>query len=117
MAVCIFHHHFISPDLYVQTGADNINWTYTLNTQRYPTYGGEVVQILSCFIDTLTIQGTVARQQSRDTSKPQSDAGMEDIYKWFLQYMQIASQGRKGTTAYSERYIKFTYPARGWSLL
>src|ERR1700756_3668718 len=105
MAVCIFHHDFISPDLYVQTGADNINWTYTLNTQRYPTYGGEVVQILSCFIDTLTITGTLPRIQSRDQGAPRSDAGMEDIYQYFLQYMQIASQGGAGTTAYSERYL------------
>jgi hypothetical protein len=116
MALVSFHHDFIPNDLYIQTGADNINWTYTLNTQRYPTYGGEVVQILSCFIDTLTIQGTVARQQSRDRGKPVSDAGMEDIYQWFLTYMQIASQGGKGTTAYSERYITFSYPERGWVL-
>lgn len=116
MSIVIFQHPFIKPDLYIQTGADNINWTYTLNTQRYPTYGGEVVQILSCFIDTLTIQGTVARQQSRDTSSPRADAGMEDIYEYFLTYMQLASQGGTGTTAYSERYIKFLYPERGWYL-
>jgi hypothetical protein len=105
-----FHHDFIGQDLYVQTGADNINWTYTLNTQRYPTYGGEVVQILSCFVDTLTVQGTCERQMTGDYTNP----GMEDIYTWFLKYMQGASQGGAGTIAYTERYITMAYPARNW---
>jgi hypothetical protein len=110
MPVLQFHHDFITEDLFVQTGADNINWTYGLNTQRYPTYGGEVVQILSCFVDTLTVQGSCERQLTGDYGNP----GMEDIYRWFLMYMQRASQGGKGTVTYTERYITMTYPERNW---
>lgn len=112
MAVIQFHHDYLPTDLYVQTGADSINWTYTLNTQRYPTYGGEVVQILSCFVDTLTITGTCERQWTGDFANP----GMEDIYRWFLGYMQVASQGGKGTVHYTERYITMLYLERGWVL-
>src|SRR4051794_31156530 len=69
--------------LTVTTGADMIRWTYTLNTANWPTYGGEVVQILSVAIDDVNIQGTCRNY-----------AEMENIYAYFLEFVQIATQGK-----------------------
>jgi hypothetical protein len=90
--------------LRIRTGANNISWAYNLNTQRYPTYGGEVVQVLSVNIDNLRIDGDV-----------ESYAKMEEIYRFFLKYMQRATQGAGGV-AYDESPVTMTYPERGWTL-
>lgn len=55
--------------LRVNTGADRMAWGYSLNTAVYPTYAGEVVQILSCYIDNLEITGSI-----------QTYADLEEIY-------------------------------------
>jgi hypothetical protein len=36
-------------------------WGYKLNTSSYDTYGGRVVQVLSCKIETLTISGILSQ--------------------------------------------------------
>lgn len=96
--------------LNVHTGADRIAWGYNLNTQTYPTYAGEVIQILSCFIDDLEITGSVQTYQD-----------MEQIYTYFLRYTQIATQGdprrtkqMKGRTSFNQEPMEFSYPHRGW---
>lgn len=89
--------------LHVQVGMDDVAWSYKLNTQTYPTYGGEVVQILSTYTDNLTVGGTVGRY-----------AKMEQIYNWFLTYMQVASQG-VGDRAYNQEPVQFRYQQRGWT--
>jgi hypothetical protein len=82
-----------------------------LNTQSYPTYAGEVVQILSAYIDTFSIAGTV-----------RTYLDLELIYKWFIAYMTIATQGNQdaGVYNYSQKYVEnpvaFSYPHRGWNL-
>lgn len=105
MAVITFEYENIPKKLVIETGANQISWSYNLNTQAYPTYGGEVVQILSTYIDTLTIVGDVP-----------SYAKMEEIYRWFLRYLQDATQGYKGNPGYSEKYVVMKYPVRGWEL-
>ncbi len=46
---------------------------------------------------------------------------MEDIYRWFLMYMQFATQGRDGAgdvdagTAYNEKAVSLHYWERGWN--
>jgi hypothetical protein len=40
----------------------NVEWTYNLNTQVFDTYGGQVIQVLSVNIDTLTIDGQFGRE-------------------------------------------------------
>lgn len=109
MPEIIFSHPDIRNPLVVQTGADKIKWGYGLNHVTYPTYGGEVVQILSCYIDDLTIEGTVG-----------SYADMERIYGWFLTYIQIASQGRgsdiNNLSSYVEAPVTMKYPSRSWEL-
>lgn len=97
--------HSESPTLAIDTGANRIAWSYNLNTQAFPTYGGEVVQVLSTNIDVLTIQGDV-----------RSYAEMERIYKWFLFYVQDATQGYAGNPTYSETPVMMQYPERGWTL-
>lgn len=96
--------------LRVYSGADRIAWGYSLNTQVYPTYAGEVVQILSCYIDDLEITGSV-----------QTYTDMEQVYTYFLQYTQIATQGDParnkvltGRTAYNQEPMKLEYFHRGW---
>jgi hypothetical protein len=88
---------------------DEASWSYNLNVATFPTYGGEVVQILSCNVGELTITGTLPSYRA-----------MERVYSFFAYYLQIATQGRSkdptsGKTSYNQKPIKFTYPERGWS--
>lgn len=101
-----FSHPLIKRTLTVSTGANQIEWSYNLNTVAYPTYGGEVVQVLSTNIDDLKISGDV---RSYDE--------MEKIYRWFLEYMQIATQGTSSPeNGYKEEAVTMNYPHRGWRL-
>lgn len=104
MPSLIFSHAEIERSLVVETGANEISWSYTLNTQSYPTYGGEVVQVLSTSIEDISIQGEVA-----------SYAKMEEIYRWFLEYMAKATQGYGDKEGYSESPVVMQYPHRGWT--
>lgn len=101
------------PYLTIPTGVDSISWGYNLNTAVYPTYGGEVVQILSCYVDDLEIIGTLS-----------SYASQEQIYSYFAYYLQIATQGHTtgpnddvtaGKSAYNQIPMTLTYPERGWT--
>ena len=85
--------------LNIHTGLDNVSWGYGLNVQRYPTYGGEVVQVLSAYVDDLEVEGTLTNYQD-----------METTYKFFLTYIQRASAGGSR----DENPMTFTYPHRGW---
>lgn len=87
-------------ELHVRTGIDNISWGYQLNTANFPTYGGEVVQILSCYVDDLTVQGTL-----------QSYLDMENVYTYFLQYLKIANTRDRNSLMHP---MKFYYPHRQW---
>jgi hypothetical protein len=100
----IFFSHRSQEPLKIQTGANQISWGYGLNHSTYPTYGGEVVQILSAYTDDLTIEGEVS-----------SYAEMEAIYEWFLSYMQQATQGGNYKSGHFDpSTITFSYPTRGW---
>lgn len=105
---------FTHPNSYVGTlvienGLDEAQWAYNLNTQVYPTYGGEVVQILSVFIDDLTLGGSITTYQQAEL-----------IYSYFARYFEVATQGRSGTPnissgdAYNLKSMRFQYPMRGW---
>lgn len=100
MPSVIFEHPILDRPLHVDTGANQINWGYGLNTQVTPTYGGEVVQILSAYINDLSIEGEV-----------RTYAKCEQIYAWFLEYMQAATQG-----GFNEAPVRMRYPERGWNL-
>lgn len=90
--------------LLIPTGADQITWGYGMNMKRIPTYGGEVVQILSTFADTMTIKGTCRNYHE-----------MMSIANYFRGYIQY-------TTGWvdkerHQKFLKFVYPARGWSFI
>lgn len=94
--------------LSIDTGMDAIAWSYELNVETFPTYGGQVVQILGVYIGDLSVQGSV-----RTYSK------MEQIYRFFAEYIQQASQGRsqnaeRNTDSYNQQPVTFEYPHRGW---
>lgn len=93
-------------ELIVKIKPDQITWSYGLNTANYPTYGGEVVQILSCYIEDLTITGATKNYKQ-----------LERIYTFFINYIQIATQGRKGHGSYDPRPMRMYYPERGWHFL
>jgi hypothetical protein len=109
-AQLIFSHTDLG-QLVIDNGLDDAEWTYGLNTQTFPTYGGEVVQILSVYIDDLKLSGTVTTY-----------AQMEAIYKYFVSYIQIATQGTGQTitpdvlsgSAYNLWPVYLHYPAREW---
>ena len=102
-----YHPNADPPTLSVQTGADKIEWSYGLNTQTIPTYGGEVVQILSAYVDDITISGTISSYQK-----------MEQIFKWFLTYFQVATQGNgvASDPRFVEKPVVMTYAERGWTV-
>jgi hypothetical protein len=85
--------------LNVRTKPNAVEWGYGLNTVNYPTYGGEVVQVLSCYIEDMNIEGDVRTYRE-----------IEEIYGWFIEYMQLATQ--KGR--HDETPVKFRYFERNW---
>jgi hypothetical protein len=89
----------IKDPLYIHTGANEIKWSYHLNTVSYPTYGGEVIQALSTYVGPITISGNTV-----------DNVQQKKIADWFRRYMLFA--GYYGRT---EEPILFEYPERGWS--
>jgi hypothetical protein len=118
MPYCTFYHPDIpssgdgsrpGPYLGIASGIDEASWSYNLNTTTFPTYGGEVVQILSCNVGELTVTGTLPNYRA-----------MERVYSYFAYYLQIATQGRSkdavsGKTSYNQKPMTFTYAERGWT--
>lgn len=107
MPEVIFSHPKVKDgnQLTIHTGANQFEWSYGLNTVTYDTYGGEVVQILSAFVDDVTISG-----QCRDYAE------MERIYSWFVEYIQVATQGGSGLGSFNPDPVTMTYPYRDWTL-
>ena len=94
-----FRHPDIDRKLVIGTGVSGISWSYNLNTAPTSTYGGEVVQVLSAFVDALTVHG-----QTTDNGQ------LRRIADWFLEYMQLAGLHNR-----DEHFITMEYPERGWS--
>ena len=99
--------------LQIKTGADEITWGYGMNTKRYPTYGGEVVQILSTYADKMTIRGTCLEYKT-----------LTKIYEYFKDYLVYTTGGAtlltgsdRGGLERKQKFLKFTYPARNWSFV
>jgi hypothetical protein len=114
MQKVIFSHPEVGT-LITENGIDSASWAYGINTATFPTYGGEVVQILSVYIDNITITGTVSTYRQ-----------MELIYQFFSRYLQKSTAGttqgaaasasiQTDSGAYNLEPVIFTYPTRGWS--
>ena len=95
----------MSSDLNVSVKPNSIEWSYKLNTANYSTYGGEVIQILSVYIDDLSIAGEVENYRQ-----------MENIFRWFTNYIQLATQGSTGhgSDGYDSTPVTMVYPERDW---
>jgi hypothetical protein len=120
----VFSHPALEDPLHIRSGANSIRWSYELNTTSTPTVGGEVVQILSCFVGPITIQGEAYGRGTGPAEPRGLQAGWgrhtpvdeaAEIITWFLDYMHRAgalvgeNQQRRNETA-----VRFAYPARGW---
>lgn len=103
MANLLFSHPEMDKDLAVQVKPNQIEWSYGLNVANFPTYGGEVIQILSAFIDDMTIAGNVETYRQ-----------LEDIYSWFIIYAQVATTGYEGSGKFDVRPVQMFYNERGW---
>lgn len=104
MAKVIFTHPKMEKPLGVPVKPNQIEWSYGLNTANFPTYGGEVIQILSAFIDDMTINGNIRTYR-----------GLENIYSWFIEYIHHATVGETGTGRYNVEPVHMEYLERGWS--
>lgn len=96
----VFSHDKVGT-LIVKTGADQITWAYGLNTETIPTYGGEVVQILSAYVDNVTVEGTLRNYTE-----------LEKVHKFFIRYMNVATQ----TGGFDEQPMHMRYPHRQWHM-
>lgn len=103
MANLLFTHPKMSQSLGVDVNPNQIEWSYGLNVANFPTYGGEVIQILSAFIEDMTIAGNVETYRQ-----------IEDIYSWFITYAQIATTGI-GTGKFNVQPVMMSYQERGWT--
>lgn len=90
--------------LVIDTGMNEVMWGYGLHVAKFPTYGGEVVQILSAYIEDMTVAGTVP-----------SYAKAEEIYSFFMQYFVKATQGEGHGTRYEQEPMIMHYPHRSWT--
>jgi hypothetical protein len=112
MSRIFFEHQYVG-ELTIDNGLDQAEWSYNVNYVNFPTYGGEVVQILSVYIDDLTLGGTL-------TTYDQAEA----VYSYFAAYFQAATQGKNPTegtgdvttgSSYNLQPVYFYYPERQWS--
>lgn len=90
-----------SSELRIGIKPDQIEWGYGLNTQVIPTYGGEVVQILSAYIENMNVTGQVRTYKKA-----------EEIFEWFVQRIEGATQDGRFR---HQSGVRMTYPERGWT--
>lgn len=118
-AKVIFSHPLIGK-LTIWSGINQIQWAYNLNTFVQQTYGGEVVQILSCNVGPMQIVGStrgmldpaIDSNQSPNTNfTPWNE--MDRIVDFFRHYMEIAGTNQV-VEGRAESAILFQYPLRGW---
>ena len=78
-------------------------WGYTLNTSSQDTYGGRVIQVLSCKIDSLQIKGYLTQKGTAENQW----ANMEQFEKDIKSIMDWHAKNKKP--------VKFSFPALGWN--
>lgn len=90
-------------ELVVSVAPNQIEWSYGLNVENFPTYGGEVIQILSAYIDDMSITGNVETYRQ-----------LENIYRWFIIYAQVATVGYQGSGKFNVKPVQMHYDERSW---
>jgi hypothetical protein len=106
--------HHIAGTLHLRLAPTSVEWSYKVNTQTTPTFAGEVVQILSIEIDSLSITGRFGREgvwgtnviNGVATPRPLGERrnfktghgpyanGLSQMTEYFRNYFSVASQGR-----------------------
>lgn len=108
MAEVIFEHKRLGRPLIIDTGMNEASWGYNMNVAKFSTYGGEVVQILSVYIDNMKIGGFVRTYKK-----------VERIYTFFMRYFSIATQGPSANASAENKFeqtpMVMRYPERGWT--
>ena len=79
------------------------SWGYTLNVKHFDTYGGRVIQTLSCKIDKLTIGGYL----------PQPKGGMETRYDNMIAFEKTVKEIMDYQSS-TKSPVWFSYPPLGW---
>lgn len=102
----LFTHPEMEKPLKVWVNPNQIEWSYGLNVANYPTYGGEVIQILSSYIDDMQLSGNVSTYHQ-----------MEWIHRWFIIYIQKATTGHAGSGKFNVQPVSMFYKERGWRFL
>lgn len=87
--------------LVIDAGAESLSWEYGLNTVVKPTLGGEVVQILSAYVGSISISGSTRTNDE-----------LLAITNWFKRYMLVAAgpDGNRDQTP-----VTFRLASRQWS--
>lgn len=65
----------------------NVSWGYGINTSVTPTYGGQVVQLLSIRFDQLVVNGQFGKE---------GPSGLIKLTQYFRNYFAVASAGDAG---------------------
>ena len=80
----------------------NMSWGYSMTTKKFDTYGGRVVQLLSCKIDDITLKGYVPcrGQETQFANMEEMEEQIRDLMDW---------------QAENKKPIAFSFPALGWS--
>lgn len=128
-----FKHPAVSPpELVLRLNPTSVKWTYNLVTNTEDTYGGQVIQMLGINIGQLTIEGKFGREgphgrkaAGRGLTIPKDPSefwtvdnsykygnGMSQMWAWFADYFQIATQ-----EAFDQTPVTLTYGGGGWPYL
>lgn len=78
------------------------SWTYRMNTASQDTYGGRVIQILSCRIEGMKVRGYIT---SRGTAENQWSR-MEEFERKVRDIMEWHAENKKP--------LRFSFPALDW---
>jgi hypothetical protein len=81
----------------------SVAWTYNVNTQSFDTYGGQVIQVLSVSINSLTIEGQLGREGAFGVQRASADM-IDPRYGGPVQARGFYTNTRSGQYNYNTSY-------------
>ena len=78
-------------------------WSYDLNTKSYDTYGGRVVQVLSCKITGFTISGYLSQKHLTEATRWTEMEYFENAIRNIMEYHNI-----------NQKPVSFNFETMGW---
>lgn len=86
------------------------SWTCRMNTRSFDTYGGRVVQVLSCRTENLTLTGYIT---SRQRGSAVGVGG--DLYQWeSMEEFEANIKAIMEEQVSKNSPVHFSYPTLGW---